>query len=72
MSSVYIDLTCNDCGGSILFNSLASGSISQIPSESYCKCIDRNTHEGKKIENVVYHEYATFIPEYLKGKPVQL
>lgn len=60
---MYLKLECNDCKGLIIFNSLASGTEGKVPSQSFCRCIDRETSKGKYIKNVVFNCKADFVPQ---------
>ena len=63
-----IKLECKDCKGIILFNEIGSGSASKESSTSYCRCIDRDTNDKKKIDNVKYMLIADFKPDYMSIK----
>ena len=59
---------CIDCGETILFSPLQSGSQGKLPVISCCRCIDRETNKDKKVSGRVteYKNYPTFVPKYMR------
>lgn len=54
---------CMDCGEKAFINTLASGSMAndKVPSISWCKCVDRESNNDKRIRGrVIYKNLATF------------
>ena len=61
---------CKDCGGTVLYDSLSSGYCGNKPVESWCICVDRKTHQGKKFSptrQVNFHKNVAYIPDYIKN-----
>ena len=55
---MFTRCTCDDCGETVLINTLASGSCGNkhIASISYCTCYDREANPEKKIQGLVRFE----------------
>lgn len=53
-----LNCICEDCGQTVLLNTLASGSSGNkyVPSISWCTCSDRDTNPDKKISGLVVYK----------------